>query len=106
MIKSLKARCVEFLLENSSRENLLPILQCCADWDVDKELLKRCRELLRSNIDEVLKPEFVVRLTKKCLIFVLEDDGLQNVAEVDLFKAVSFFAYLLATHRLNSISSN
>ena len=57
MIAPLKSRCVEFLLENISVENVVPALRCCLDWDIDNgQLMNVCRQVLRSNIENVLKP--------------------------------------------------
>ena len=89
MIKQLKARCVDYLLENINVHNIVPILQFCLDCDVDQRLVETCREVLRSNIKEVLKDEVIETMNDKCLCFMLDDDEL-NVAEIELFKAVSF----------------
>ena len=90
MIKQLKARCVDYLLENLTVENVMPLLQYCLDCDVDERLLQKCRDIFRSNIKDVLKPEFIAPFNEKCLIFLLEDDEL-TVEEIDLFKAVCFW---------------
>lgn len=93
MIAPLKSRCVEFLLENISVENVVPALRCCLDWDIDNgQLMNVCRQVLRSNIENVLKPPFIATLNEKCFIFLLEDEGL-NIAEIDLFTAVIFEFY-------------
>ena len=90
MIKQLKARCVDYLLENLNVENVLPLLQYCLDCDVDERLLQKCRNIFRSNIKDVLKPDFIDTFNEKCLIFLLEDDEL-TVEEIYLFKAVCFW---------------
>ena len=89
MIKQLKARCVDYLLENLNVHNVVPVLQYCLDWEVDQRLVEKCRDVLRSNIKEVLKHEVIETMSEKCLCFMLDDDEL-NVAEIKLFKAVSF----------------
>ena len=89
MIKQLKARCVDYLLENLNVHNVVSVLQYCLDFDVDQRLVEKCREVLRSNIKEVLKAEIIETMNEKCLCFMLEDDEL-NVAEIELFKAVTF----------------
>ena len=92
MIKLLKARCVNYLLENLTVENVLLLLQYCLDCDIDERLLLKCRDIFRSNIKDVLKPGFIGSFNEKCLIFLLEDDEL-TVEEIDLFKAVCFLIY-------------
>lgn len=89
MIKQLKAHCVDYLLENLNVHNIIPVLQYCLDFDVDQRLVEKCREVLRSNIKEVLKDEVIETMNEKCLCFMLDDDEL-NVAEIELFKAVTF----------------
>ena len=92
MIKQLKARCVDYLLENLNVENVMPALQYCLDCDVYERLLLKCRDILRSNIKDVLKPEFIDTFNEKSLIFLLEDDDL-TAQEIDLFKSVCFWIY-------------
>ena len=89
MIKPLKARCIDYLLENLNVHNVVPVLQYCLDCDVDQRVVQKCREVLRSNIKEVLKAEIIETMNEKCLCFMLDDDEL-NVAEIKLFKAVPF----------------
>ena len=99
MIKQLKARCVDYLLENLNVENVMPALQYCLDCDVDERLLLKCRNIFRSNIKDMLKPGFVGSFNEKCLIFLLEDDEL-NAEEINLFKAVCFWIYFTFSHIL------
>lgn len=89
MINPLKSSCVDNLLENLNIENVMPVLQYCLNRDVDERLVQKCRSILRSNIDNVLKPEFIPTMNVECLTFLLEDDGL-IVKETDLFNAVCF----------------
>ena len=93
LIKQLKAHCVDYLLENLNVLNIVPVLQYCLDCDVDQRLVEKCREVLRSNIKEVLKDEIVETMNEKCLCFMLDDDEL-NVAEIELFLAVLFYWFL------------
>ena len=93
MIKELKVRCVDYLLENLNVHNIVPVLQYCLDFDVDQRLVETCREVIRSNIKEVLKAEIIETMNEKCLCFMLDDDEL-NVAEIELFLAVLFYWFL------------
>ena len=89
MIRQLKTRCIDYLLGNLNVHNVVPVLQYCLDFDVDQRVVEKCREVLRSNIKEVLKDEVIETMNEKCLCFMLDDDEL-NVAEIELFKAVTF----------------
>ena len=91
-IYPLKARCVNYLLDNLDVENVLPVLKHCLDCVVDDRLVEKCRELLRSNIENVLKPEFIATMDENCLICLLEDEDL-DVEEINLFNAVCFFIF-------------
>ena len=89
MIRQLKARCIDYLLGNLNVHNVVPVLQYCLDFDVDQRVVEKCREVLCSNIKEVLKDEVIETMNEKCLCFMLDDDEL-NSAEIELFKAVTF----------------
>ena len=89
MIRQLKARCIDYLLGNLNVHNVVPVLQYCLDFDVDQRLVEKGRKIIRSNIKEVLKAEIVETMNEKSLCFMLDDDEL-NVAEIELFKAVTF----------------
>ena len=92
MIKPLVCFCVDFLLKSLNAENVFTVLQFCIDCETDKRLMEGCKEILRTKTRDVLKGESFSKISHKCLIFLLEDDSL-DVAEIHLFRAVSFPLY-------------
>ena len=89
MIKQLEQRCVDFLMENITVENVFALIQYCVDFESDKKLLEKCKELLQIETQNALKTEAFNRISAKSLAVLLEQDHL-NISEIELFKAVSF----------------
>ena len=89
MIKELEQRCVDFFMENITVENVFSMIQYCVDFESDKKLLEKCKELLQIETQNALKTEAFKRISAKGLTVLLEQDPL-NVSEIELFKAVSF----------------
>lgn len=88
LIKSLEKRCVTFFIMNLNAENVFSLLQHCIDFEADRILMEKCKEFLLFHTEEVLNSKAFTNISLKCLKALLEENFL-DIAEVDLFKAVS-----------------
>ena len=92
MIKQLESLCINYLLSNINAENVFTILQFCIDCKTDSELMDSCRRFIRNKTESVLKADSFLEISHKCLTLLLEQDPL-NIAEANLFEAVSFLSF-------------
>ena len=92
MIKQLKTRCINFLVENIDVANVFTIVQYCLDVEVDKKVMENCKDFLQCEIGEMVKTDEFNHISIKCLKFLLELNHI-NLPEIDLFKAVSYLIF-------------
>ena len=83
---------MDFLPKQIDAENVLKLIQYCIDFEVDKKLMKNCKQFLRFHTNDVLNSEAFIHASRKCLAVLLKQHFI-NVSEVDLFNAVSSFIY-------------
>ena len=86
IIPSLNEKCVNFLLENLNPENVLDVLKQATRFD-EKELEKRCWNVIESNAGEVVASDSFNNISQTTLAKLLKRDEL-NIPEVKLFEAV------------------
>ena len=88
LIHSLIHQCEAFLLNNLSAKNVFFVLQYTIDCETDKKLKEKCVEIISAKTKEVLKNEEFLKVSLKCLTFLLEQNSL-SATEAELFNAVS-----------------
>ena len=86
--------CDEFLFTNLNAENVFSVLQYTIDCEADTKLKEKCVEIICTKTKDVLKSEEFLKISSKCLMFLLDQDSL-NVSEAELFNAVSSSSLLL-----------
>ena len=95
MIRPLIHQCEAFLLENLSAGNVFTVLQYTIDCEADNKLLKaKCAEVISTKTKEVLKSDEFLKISRKCLEFLLEQNSL-SAPEVELFNAVCTLDFLI-----------
>ena len=87
MVTSLEKHCVDFLTKNLSENNVFEILDQCAKWTVNPQLLIKCITLLQIHTKVVLKSEKFLNISLELLVILLKQDAL-SVSEGELFKSV------------------
>ena len=90
MLPSLADKCSEFLRENLDASNVFYVLPEAQKYE-EKDLEKHCWEVIDKDTDEAVKSDGFVTIEKSMLEELVERDSL-NVREVELFKAVDFWA--------------
>ena len=94
MVRPLINHCETFLHDNLNAENVFSILQYTIDCEADIKLKEKCAEVISTKTKDVLKSEEFLKISSKCLMFLLDQDSL-NVSEAELFNAVSSSSLLL-----------
>ena len=87
MVPLLEKHCIDFLTKNLSAKNVLGVLDQCLQWEVNLDLLVKCKEMLQKQTNEVLKSVEFLGISQKCLIVLLEQEKL-TATEGTLFKSV------------------
>lgn len=89
MIPKLERHCVDFLMKHLSGTNVFGVWERCLKYEISAELLKKCKEVVQTKTNEVLKSDDFLRISLQFLIILLEQEML-SVTEGQLFKSVSF----------------
>ena len=92
VLPSLENHCIDFLTKNLSAKNVLGVLDQCLQWEVNPNLLGKCKEMLQTQTKEVLKSEEFLGISQKCLIVLLGQRKI-TATEGELFNSVQ--SYLL-----------
>ena len=90
MLPSLADKCSEFLRENLDASNVFHVLPDAQKYE-EKDLENHCWEVIDEDTEEAVKSDGFVTIEKSMLEELVERDSL-NVREVQLFKAVDFWA--------------
>ena len=90
MLPSLADKCLEFLRENLDASNVFHVLPDAQKYE-EKDLENHCWEVIDKETDEAVKTDGFVLIEKAVLEELLERESL-SVREVELFKAVDFWA--------------
>ena len=90
MLPSLADKCTEFLRDKVDASNVFHVLPDAQKYE-EKDLEDHCWVVIDSETDEAVKSDGFVTIEKSVLEALVERDSL-NVKEVELFKAVDFWA--------------
>ena len=94
MVRPLIRYCEAFLLENLSAGNVFTVLQYTIDCETDKKLKDKCAEIICAKTKDVLKSDEFLKISSKCLEFLLDQDSL-SAPEVELFNSVCPLDFLI-----------
>ena len=87
IVPSLTEKCVEVLLESLRPDNAVTVLEQALHFD-EKELEKKCLEVVESEAGKVIASEAFCHISRETLIYILKRDKLYDIKEIELFKAV------------------
>ena len=90
LVPSLAGKCTEYLREHLEASNVFSILPQAQKFE-DKDLEKRCWNVIESHTGEAVKSDDFVTLERSIVESVVKRERL-NVKEVDLFKAIDRWA--------------
>ena len=90
LVPSLAGKCTEYLREHLEASNVFSILPQAQKFE-DKDLEKRCWNVIESHTGEAVTADDFVTLERSIVESVVKRERL-NVKEVDLFKAVDRWA--------------
>ena len=102
MVRPLIRYCEAFLLDNLSAENVFTVLQHTIDCEADKKLKDKCAETICTETKDVLKSDGFLKISSKCLEFVLAQNSL-CASEAELFNAVCSLDLLIKEKNILSL---
>ena len=94
LVRPLINHCETFLHDNLSAENVFTVLQYTMDCEADIKLTTKCAEVISAKTKEVLKSEEFLKISSKCLEFLLEQNSLA-ASEAELFNSVCSLNFLI-----------
>ena len=90
MVPSLAAKCTECLQDNLDPANVFSILPLAQKYE-EKTLVDQCWKVIDEQTEEAVKSDGFATIQRSLLEAVVKRDSL-NIPEVNLFKAVDFWA--------------
>ena len=90
MVPTLANKCVEYLRDNLNPSNVFSILPLAQKYD-EKNLMDQCWKVIDEETEEAVKSDGFATIERSLLEAVVKRDSL-NIHEVNLFKAVDFWA--------------
>ena len=87
IVPSLTEKCVEVFHESLQPDNAVTVLEQAMHFD-EKELEKKCWEVVESQTGQVIASEAFCRISQGTLIDLLKRETLVGVKEIEFFKAV------------------
>ncbi|XP_022777821.1 BTB/POZ domain-containing protein 6-like [Stylophora pistillata] len=90
ILSSLVDKCTKYLGENVDASNVFHVLPGAQKYE-EKDLVDKCWKVIDEHGDEAIKSDVFVAIEKSLLEELVERDSL-NVTEVELFKAVDYWA--------------
>ena len=105
LVHKLISHCETFLLNNLNVENVFTVLQYTIDCESNKKLKDRCAEVISTKTKDVLKSDEFLKISLKCLEFLLVQESL-TAPEVELFNSVRQFVILFTEEGKKSVVGN
>ena len=90
MVPSLAEKCAEYLQDNLDSSNVFCILPQAQKYE-EKNLVDQCWEVIDKETEEAVKSDSFSTIDRSLLEAVIERETL-NIQEIELFKAVNFWA--------------
>ena len=90
MVPSLADKCTEYLQDNLDSSNVFNILPLAQKYE-EKTLVDQCWKVIDEQTEEAVKSEGFATIERSLLEELVKRDSL-NIHEVNLFKAVDFWA--------------
>jgi len=90
MLPSLVDRCSAYLQKNLNASNVFHVLLAAQKYE-EKELLDHCWKVIEIVTEEAVKSDGFAKMERSVLEELVEKDSL-NIKEVELFKAVDYWA--------------
>ena len=90
MVPSLADKCVEYLQDNLDPSNVFSILPSAMKFE-EKNMVDQCWEVIDERTEEAVKSDGFATIERSLLEAVVVRDSL-TIAEIELFKAVDFWA--------------
>ena len=90
MVPTLADKCMEYLQDNLDPSNVFSILPLAQKYD-EKNLMDQCWKVIDEETEEAVKSDGFATIERSLLEAVVKRDSL-NIHEVNLFKAVNFWA--------------
>ena len=90
MVPSLIDRCAEYLQDNLDPSNVFDILPQAEKYE-EKKLVDQCWKVIDKQTEEALKSDGFATI-ERCLLEAVVTRDTLNIQEIELFKAVNFWA--------------